>query len=998
MNDIFGIPMNGIMVALAAILLVALLGVAWVAARRPVIFKMGMRNIPRRRAQTTLIVTGLMLSTLIMAAALIVGDSISASMTTEVYDSVGQVDEVVIASPSVETWADLVALERLDASALPVVEQALAGAPVDGVMPLLEARVAVLHDSAGLAEPDVVLVGLDPERLPAFGGLAATDGATIDFANLGSGSVVVSERLAGDLDISAGDTVSVFIDGARHDLAVAAVARDSYLSGTRRDPADFMEVSGIAMPLAELQERMGQPGAVTAIAISNEGNAREGYDGTGAVLEALRPSLESQGLGVYTIKEHRVDGSERIATAFTSIFVLLGLFSVMSGVLLIVLIFTMLASERRSEMGMARAVGAHRSQLIQQFVSEGAGYALVAGLAGLGLGVLAAWGMVQGMGIIFGAYVSTLVTEITPRSLVVAYCLGTVITFLTIVAASWKISRLNIVAAIRDIPDAVSPKRKRSTLVWALVLMASGGLLAMVGSGGASAPAFSMGMSLAPFGVALLLRFFGAPGRPVFTALGVYLLVFWLLPESTFSDLFGEFSFGLEMFFLSGIFMVVGATIVVLQNTDVLLAGVSRIGGLFPRALPAVRAAVAYPSAARGRTGKTVAMFSLIVFSIVMFATMNQNYVHGMLGDEASGGWDVKASIVATNPPADLVAALRAQGMDISNIRAVGTAVNPSQSFSEIRLSGAEEWKLWPVFGVDQQMLDHTRLTFSQRASGYDSDADVLRALATQPGVAVIDSTAIPVEGNIGEDAELFSLEGLKASDKSFAPVQVELVNPLDGQAHNVTVIGVIDGSLGVLNGLYASRETTDAIYDGYARTTWYVDLADAGSAGRIAGEIQAAMLSSAVQASDIRDDLEEAQRQENGFLYIIQGFMGLGLVVGVAAVGVIAFRSVVERRQQIGVLRALGFEREMIALSFMIETLFVVGLGVLTGAALGLRLAQKLVADPDQGFAADAGFVIPWGFIIPVALATVVVALLMTWLPARQAGRIAPAEALRYE
>ncbi len=35
---------------------------------------------------------------------------------------------------------------------------------------------------------------------------------------------------------------------------------------------------------------------------------------------------------------------------------------------------------------------------------------------------------------------------------------------------------------------------------------------------------------------------------------------------------------------------------------------------------------------------------------------------------------------------------------------------------------------------------------------------------------------------------------------------------------------------------------------------------------------------------------------------------MGLGLLVGVAAVGVIAFRTVVERRQQIGVLRAIGY------------------------------------------------------------------------------------------
>ena len=51
---------------------------------------------------------------------------------------------------------------------------------------------------------------------------------------------------------------------------------------------------------------------------------------------------------------------------------------------------------------------------------------------------------------------------------------------------------------------------------------------------------------------------------------------------------------------------------------------------------------------------------------------------------------------------------------------------------------------------------------------------------------------------------------------------------------------------------------------------------------------------------------------------------MGLGLVVGVAAVGVIAFRTVVERRQQIGMLRAIGYKRSTVALSFMMESSFV--------------------------------------------------------------------------
>ena len=124
---------------------------------------------------------------------------------------------------------------------------------------------------------------------------------------------------------------------------------------------------------------------------------------------------------------------------------------------------------------------------------------------------------------------------------------------------------------------------------------------------------------------------------------------------------------------------------------------------------------------------------------------------------------------------------------------------------------------------------------------------------------------------------------------------------------------------------------------------------------------------------------------------------MRLGLLVGIAAVGVIASRSVVERRQQIGVLRALGFQRGAVALSFLIETAFVVGLGGLAGTVLGVVLSRNLFTSDEVG-SSEAGFVVPWAIIAIIAVLTNAAALLMTWIPARQAARIAPAEALRYE
>jgi putative ABC transport system permease protein len=444
--------------------------------------------------------------------------------------------------------------------------------------------------------------------------------------------------------------------------------------------------------------------------------------------------------------------------------------------------------------------------------------------------------------------------------------------------------------------------------------------------------------------------------------------------------------------------MVIAATILIVNNLDILLGGVNRLGNIFQGQLPAIRTAIAYPGAAKGRTGMTIAMFSLIVFSLVMIATMNQNFTNLLLGDEANAGWDVRADAFSADPVPDFTGTLAANGVDTNEFTATGVVHAPTEGVSGLRLAGGDDsaWKEYSVRGMDAGFIAGSTLSFGQRAVGYDSDAAIIEALRTQPDVAIVDVNAVP-DGDIGEDADAFFLEGLSGDDKTFDPVGVELIDPRDGSIHAVTIIGVIDEKLGSLVGLYANDAAVGSIYGEPAVTSYYVALSDPDRADAVAKEIEAALMTSGVQGTSIQDDLEEGQRQSNGFLYIIEGFMGLGLVVGIAAVGVIAFRSVVERRQQIGVLRAIGFQRSAVATSFMIETAFLVGLGGFAGTVLGLVLARNLFTSDDVG-SSEVAFVIPWGILAVIVVLTNVAALVTTWIPARQAGRIAPAEALRYE
>ena len=143
--------------------------------------------------------------------------------------------------------------------------------------------------------------------------------------------------------------------------------------------------------------------------------------------------------------------------------------------------------------------------------------------------------------------------------------------------------------------------------------------------------------------------------------------------------------------------------------------------------------------------------------------------------------------------------------------------------------------------------------------------------------------------------------------------------------------------------------------------------------------------------------ELEDQVAFISSFYDLLIGYMGLGIVVGVAGLGVISMRAVVERRQQIGVLRAIGYRQWMIQLSFLLESSFIALAGVGIGIALGSVVSYNIVdaiGDEIEGIR----FGIPWLQIVIIIAVTYLFSMITTWWPARQASKTPPAEALRYE
>src|SRR5690606_28608075 len=86
--------MIGLLIGVAGILLYVLF-LGW---RNPVLVKIGLRNIPRRPAQSVLIVLGLTLSTIILLSSLTTGDTLTYSVRRHDVQAYGMID-VIIAPP-----------------------------------------------------------------------------------------------------------------------------------------------------------------------------------------------------------------------------------------------------------------------------------------------------------------------------------------------------------------------------------------------------------------------------------------------------------------------------------------------------------------------------------------------------------------------------------------------------------------------------------------------------------------------------------------------------------------------------------------------------------------------------------------------------------------------------------------------------------------------------------------------------------------------------------
>ena len=772
-------------------------------------------------------------------------------------------------------------------------------------------------------------------------------------------------------------------------------------------------------------------------------------------------------------------------------------FSIAVGVLLIFLIFVMLAAERRAEMGMSRAVGLKRRHLTQMFLFEGTAYTLAASVVGVVLGVGVAALMIRVLSSIFSGFYKGIALSFHYEwtSLVIAMCLGILLTFIVVAFSAYRVSRLNIVAAIRDLDESEQRDAGMVTMLvapfkvaWAAVnqlrfghpfvalgritlgtlgairtfwwsLFRRGPLTILLGVGlvaltllGDNSPVahwelvYSAGVSMIIIGTGLLVRWILTivhvrrlvAARAGFTLAALGLLMYWgrafgrvekilhLEDQLQTKQLLG----GPEVFILSALMTLLGAIWLVMYNSDLLIGAVMFLTGRISGLAAVTRTSMSYPMSTKFRTGMAVAMFAIVTFIIVYMSVFKDVLVQNFAQvDAVSGGWQIAAGTPdfnfnqtdRTTFPPDVATLVQANPNVAAELRGVGwenqsVGVQLQQIKADGTVAKAHPDSGYALHAVDDGYLSATGYSLQLRAAGYSSDRAVWDAVRDHSGYAVINASSL--DARTGAPADIV---GIKPSDSSFQPFQVRApaFRQNGSSTWTLTVIGFmrtnalwggvyVSTGTAIGSGLFASPAATttpSGAQPGSSLPTSLRPLTPTGYYFAVKPGVDVSKARLDLGRMLVKDQLEpvivadQLAQQLSGILTLLNlvtGFLALGLIVGIAGLGVISTRAVVERWQQIGMLRALGFRRSLVQRSFLMESSLIAILGLIIGALVGVWQSYRFfVIDKNFG---TVIFNVPVVQITLILVGAYLATLVTTYLPARSASRIAPAEALRYE
>jgi putative ABC transport system permease protein len=987
--------------------------------RNPILRRMSFRHAVRWPGTTALVVFGTMIGTAMITGSLVVGDNVRDWVYRDVEARFGEIDQVVVLpdprgivddrvrqSPDLAffplEFASPITSEQINSN----LEAAGSRAVVNGALPAIQRPVPArgLDGSTGevkavAAEIMVLAVGWD--QLSRFGENPPEIGQPV------LGTAVISEKLAGTLNLVVGDSVQLIAGQLTADFPVAAIVPARGITGY--GGMGWEDLQGTVMVnLPDAQELFagGEP-VVNSILVSHAGAVTESHARSSDVQAALQPLLqELDVVGAFEIvpvKQYAIEG----ATWVPIMFLIFSSFVILAGIALTVNIYASLAEERRGSMGIIRALGMRREHLVRLYLYEGLIYSLLAAA----VGVLVGWGLARLMFVGINQLLDFVEFDrfvLHPSSLLTAAVVGMSISMATVLFTSLRTSYINVVAAMRGLAEPGRVHRSRWSLIWpALVIMAGVGLT-LLALATDNVFAWILGPAILLVGIGFQLWSIGSFFR-LQTLQRRAVLTVAFSAAMTYAWLTNEFSAAVQReheatplaFILIALVLIFGGIGVIALNLSSLLRPLQWLSTRARRFVPMMRMALAYPGSKPTRTSFTILMFTVVLFVVTLMHVMIGLFSASMedMSEFEFGGFDILVFPNPANPIPDLEERIRASDMpELARLEHVTGFHFASFHLPEYRQADyadrgghnalADETPLREqVIGVDEVFLRQTTTILIERAPEYGTDRDVWLAMEENSDLIVVDD-------RYRADSASRNRPPLRPGDT------LTMYNPESGETAEKQVAGIMQAQIfwqtpmrGILMNAQAIQDDPGA--GGIGAPVMYLVSIGSGIDDRAVGAaIEREFVESGVQATSVGGMIDEEQ-QWLSFMRIIQGFLGFGLFVGVAGLAVVATRAVHQRRRDIGTLRAIGFRRGMILGYFLAEASVVAIIGILLGTGIG-SLSSVILFRYVLPEGNNIEFTYPTTEVVLTSLGIFVVALVFTVLPAIRASRLSVVEALR--
>lgn len=391
------------------------------------------RFLRERKAQSTLILAGIGVgvAVLVFLTALVTGlqhNMIDRTLGTQAHIKIQPPDDLNRILPPAAGSVQLV-LESKRAQRLRSINNWQQVRDVLDTLPQVTAVSPMVAGPAfarrGEASLSVTVLGIDPLRYRRI--IAIQDAMVEGVFRVGAGDVVLGRQLAADLGLGAGDKLR--LDGGEGLTSVVNVAGIFEL-GVRELDARY-----VYLDMAQVQSLLKLPGAATSIDIK-VGEIFGAQDMAERITRLT--GLKAESWIKTSAQLMNALQSQRFSTQ------MIGMFVALSVALGIASVLSVSVVQRTREIGILRAMGTTRQQMLRVFLLQGA----VFGLAGSLLGSLAGYGLVS----VFNAFAARLFfIPMDPWLPVQAAALATVTGILSAAVPARRAASLDPVEAIRHV-------------------------------------------------------------------------------------------------------------------------------------------------------------------------------------------------------------------------------------------------------------------------------------------------------------------------------------------------------------------------------------------------------------------------------------------------------------------------------------------------------------------------------------------------------------------